>query len=151
MPLRETFFFCVVGVSTIVIGSFERGLGLPISILTPLLALKYRGGSLFRFSFCLGDLLRVASIAAASLAKISGDFSFCYPFPRLPVESPVVAVLWLPVEIVFCLPVEIVCWLPAEPVFPDLACLAGGAFSLICAVVSLGVPLLVWTFSFLSA
>jgi len=138
--------FCLAFVSLMTIFSFVCGLGLPTFIRVLLLALKYMEGSLFQFSFCLGDVLRVASIVAASLAKISGDFSFCCPFPRLPVESPVVAVFWLPVEAILYLPVETVCWLPVEPIFPDLACLAGGAFYLTCVVVSLGVPLLVWTF-----
>jgi len=38
------------------------------------------------------DVLRVASTVTASLAKIPANFSFFCPFPRLPVESPVVAV-----------------------------------------------------------
>jgi len=95
--------FCLAFVSIMTIFSFVCGLGLrrlPTLIRVLLLALKYMEGSLFHFSFCLGDVLRVASTAVASLAKISGDFSFCCPFPRLPVESPVVAVFWLPVEIV---------------------------------------------------
>jgi len=46
------------------------------------------------------DVLWVASTGAASLAKISANFSFCCPFPKLPVESPVVAVFCLPVETV---------------------------------------------------
>ena len=93
--------FGVVGVSAIIIGSFNSGWGLPVLILTLLLALKYSGSSLFCFSFYLGDVLRVASTAVASLAKISRDFSFCCPFPRLPIESPVVAVFGLPIEAVF--------------------------------------------------
>ena len=60
------------------------------------------------------DVLRVASTGVASLAKISANFSFCCPFPKLPVESPIVVIFWLPIEVVF----------------PDLGCLAGGAFSL---------------------
>jgi len=44
------------------------------------------------------DVLRVASTGATSLVKISANFSFCCPFPKLLVESPVVAVFWLPVE-----------------------------------------------------
>jgi len=66
----------VVGVSTIVIGSFDGGWGLPVLILTLLLALKYKGVSLFCFSFGLGEVLRVANTTAASLARISVDFSF---------------------------------------------------------------------------
>ena len=61
----------VVGVSTIVIVSFHGGWGLPVLILTLLLALKYRGVSLFHFSFGLGEVPRVASMAATSLARIS--------------------------------------------------------------------------------
>lgn len=56
-------------------------------------------------------VLRVASIGAASLAKISANFSFCCPFPKLHVESPVVVVFWLPVETIS--------WLPIETVFLD--------------------------------
>jgi len=108
-----------------VIGCFDGGWGLLVLILTLLLALKYSEGSLFRFPFCLGDVLRVASTTVASLAKILGDFSFYCPFPRLPVESPILTIFWLPVEAVFWLPVEMVCQLPVEPVFTDLACLAG--------------------------
>jgi len=84
-------------------------LGSTVLILTLLLALKYSGSSLFHFSFCLGDVLRVASTAAASLEKISGDFSFCFPFLRLPVESPIVAIFCLPVEVVFWIPLETLC------------------------------------------
>ena len=83
--LEGDLSFGVVGVSTMVIGSLDGGWGMPVLILTLLLALKYRGGSLFHFSFGLGDVLRVANIAATSLAKILADFSFCCPFPGLPV------------------------------------------------------------------
>jgi len=140
----------VVGVSTIVIGSFDGGWGLPVLILTLLLALKYRGVSLFHFSFGLGEVPRVASTAAASLARISADFSFCCPFSGLPVESPVVVGFWLPVEAVFKLPVEIAFWFPVEADGTVLACLAEGAFSFSLAEVALGVPSLAWTFSVLS-
>lgn len=102
------FSFCVVGVSTIVIGSFDYGWGLPVFIRMLLLALKYMEGSLFHFPFCSGDVLRVARTAATSLARISGDFSFCCPVFRLPVESPVLTIFWLPVETVSMFPVEIV-------------------------------------------
>ena len=99
--LEGDLSFCVVGLYTIVIGSFDGGWGLLVLILTLLLALKYMEGSPFRFPFCFGDVLRVASTATASLAKISGDFSFCCPFSRLPVESPMLTVFCLPVEMVF--------------------------------------------------
>jgi len=79
----------------------------------PFLALKYSGSSLFHFSFSLGEVLRAASTAATSLARISTNFSFYFPFSELPIESPV-ADFWLPVEAVFTL--------------PDLACMAGGVF-----------------------
>lgn len=46
------------------------------------------------------DVLRVTNTGSASLAKISANFSFYCPFPKLPVESPVVVVFWLPVETV---------------------------------------------------
>ena len=131
----------VVGLSKIVIGSFDGGWGLPVLIFTLLLALKYRGVSLFRFSFGLGDVPRVASTAAASLARISANFSFCCPFSGLSVESPVVAGFWLPVEAVFKLPVEIAFWFPVEADGTVLACLAEAV---------LGVPSLAWTFSVLS-
>jgi len=133
-----------------VIGSLDGGWGLPVLILMLLLALKYSEGSLFLFPFYLGDVLRVARKATTSLAKMSGDFSFFCPFPRLPVESLVVTIFWFPVEAIFWLPIETVYRLPVELVFTDLACLARGAFSLTCVVVSLGVPSLVWTFSVLS-
>src|ERR1700728_835537 len=95
----------VVGVSTIVIGYLDGGWGLPVLILTLLLALKYRGVSLFRFSFGLGGVLRAASTTASSLARISADFFFCCPPFGLPVESPVAVAFWLPVEVVFNFPV----------------------------------------------
>jgi len=138
--LEGDLSFGAIGVSIIVIGSFDGGWGLPVLILTLLLALKYRGVSLFHFSFCLGDVLRVASTAAASLARISADFSFCCPFFRLPVEMPVVAGFWLTVEVVFGLPVEMAFWLPIEPVSTVLAYLAEGALSFNLAKATLGVP-----------
>src|SRR5271168_1866617 len=96
----------VVGASTIMIGSLDGGWGLPVLILTLLLALKYKGVSLFRFSFGLGGVLRAASTATTSLARISADFScYCSPF-ELPVESLVVVAFWLPVEAIFNFPVE---------------------------------------------
>ena len=94
----------------------------------PFLALKYSGISLFHFSFGFGDVPRVVSIVVASLAIISADFSLCCPFSELPVESPVVAGSWLPVEAVFCLPIE--------TNFPDFACMAGGVFFFNFAMVS---------------
>jgi len=99
--LEGDISFGVACVSTIVMGSFDGGWGLPVFILMLLLALKYMEGSLFRFPFCFGDVLRVASMTAASLAKISGDFSLCCPSSRLPVESPVLTIFWLPIEMVF--------------------------------------------------
>lgn len=78
--LEGDLSFCVAGVSTIVIGSFDGGWGLLVFILTLLLALKYMESSLFRFPFFFGDVFRVASTTAASMAKISGDFSFCCLF-----------------------------------------------------------------------
>lgn len=90
--LEGDLSFYVVGVSIIVIGSFDGGWGLPVFILMLLLALKNMEASLFHFAFCFGDVLRVASTAAASLAKISGDFSFCCIVSRLPVESLVLTV-----------------------------------------------------------
>ena len=132
----------VVGVSTIVIGSFDGGWGLPALILTLLLALKYKGASLFHFSLGLGEVLRVASTATASRARISAVFSFYVLFSGLPVESPIVADFWLRVEAVFNFPVE-----------TDgtvLACLVEGAFFFSLAVAALGVPSLAWNFSVLS-
>jgi len=66
-----------------------------------LLALKYMEGSLFHFPFFFGDVLKVANTVATSLAKISGDFSFYCHVSRLSIESPVLTVFWLRVEIVF--------------------------------------------------
>jgi len=86
----------VVGISTIVIGSSHGGWGLPVLILTLLLALKYKGVSLFHFSFGLGQVLRAAITAVASLSRILIDFSFCCLFSGLHVESPVVVGFWLP-------------------------------------------------------
>lgn len=106
--------FCLAVVSPIVIGSFDYGWGLPAFIRMLLLALKYMEGSLFRFPFYCGDVLKVASTTAASLAKILGDFSFCCSVSILPVESPVSTVFRLPVETIFGLPVEIVFRLPVE-------------------------------------
>jgi len=76
--LERDLSFCVAGMSTIVIGSFDGGWRLLVFILTLLLALIYREGSLFCFPFCFGDVLRVASTAAASLVKISGDVPFVF-------------------------------------------------------------------------
>jgi len=75
-------------VSSIVIGLLDGGCGLPVFILTLLLALKYRGISLFHFSFGLGGVLRAASMVAASLSRISALFSFGFLFSGLPVEGP---------------------------------------------------------------
>jgi len=141
--LEGDLSFCVAGVSTIVIGSFDGGWGLPVFILMLLLALKYMEGSLFHFPFFFGDVLRVANTAAASLAKISGNFSFCCPVSKLCVESLVLTVVWLPIEMVF--------WLPVGTVFTVLVCLARGAFPFNFAMVALGVSSLSWTFSVLSA
>jgi len=140
----------VVGVSTIVIGSFDGCWGMPVLILTLLLALKYRGVSLFHFSFGLGEVLRVVSTVAASLARILADFSFSYLFSGLPIESVVVAGFWLPVEAVFKLPVEIAFWVDVEADGTSLAYLAKGAFSFSLAEATSGVPSLAWTFSVLS-
>ena len=128
------FSFCVAGVSTIIIGSFDCGWGLLVFIRMLLLALKFMEGSLFRCPFCFGDMLRVASTAAASLAKISGDISFCCSVSMLPVESLVLTVFWLPVETVFTISIY----------------LATGVFSFNFVVVALGVPSPAWTFSVLS-
>ena len=130
--LEGDLSFCVAGVSTIMIGSFDGGWGMPVFIQMLLLALKYMEGSPFRCPFSFGDVLRVAITAAASLAKISGDFSLCCPFSRLLAESSVLTI--------FCLPIETIFWLPVEKVFTVLACLAGGAFSFDFSVVALGVP-----------
>ena len=139
--------FCFDGVSTIVIGPLDCfSFGMPVLILVLLLALKYMEGSLFRFSFCFGDVLRVASIVAASLAGTSGDSSFPCPFSRLPVESLVLTIFWLPVEAVFGIPLEVAFWLPVEPVCTVLACFARGAFSFSLAMAALGVPSLAWMF-----
>jgi len=140
----------VVGVSTIVIGSFDGGWGLLVLILTLLLALKYKGVSLFHFSLGLGEVLRVASTATASLARISAEFSSCCLFSRLSVESLVVVGFWLPVEVVFNLPVETSFPVPVEADGIDLAYLAKGALSFSLAEATLGVPLPTWTSSVLS-
>ena len=125
------------------IGSFDCGWGLRVLICMLLLALKYMEGSLFRFPFCFGDVLRAASTAAASLAKISGDFFFCCSVSMLPVESPVSTVFMLHVEKIFMLPVETVSTVSV--------CLAGCVFPFNLCVVALVVPSFVWTFSVLSA
>ncbi len=70
--------FGLVVVSSMAIGSFDCGWGLLALIYVLLLALKYMEGSLFHFPFCFGDVLKVASTIAASLAKISGDFPFLF-------------------------------------------------------------------------
>jgi len=80
--------FCLVVASSMIIGSFDYGWGLPTLILVPLLALKYMEVCLFLFPFCFGGVLKTTSIATASLANISGDFSSCYSFSLLPVEIP---------------------------------------------------------------
>ena len=135
--------FCLVGVSTIVIGSFDCGWGLPIFICMLFLALKYMEGSLFHFPFFFGDVLRAASIATASLAKISGDFSFYYSVSMLPIESPVSTVFMLPIETFFMLPVEIVSTISVY--------LAGCVIPFSFYVVALVVPSFMWTFSVLFA
>ena len=140
--LEGDFSLGEVGVSSTVIGSLDGGWGLPVLILTLLLALKYRGISLLRFSFGLGEVLRVASTAATSQARILVVFSFCVLFSGLPVESPLVADFWLPVEAVFNFHVE------TDGTI--LACLAEGAFSFNFAEAALEVPSLMWTFSVLS-
>jgi len=80
-----------VGVSSIVIGLLDGGCGLPVFILKLLLALKYRGASLFRFSLGLGGVLRAASTVAASLSRIFSLFSFGFLSLGLPVEGLVSA------------------------------------------------------------
>jgi len=138
-------------VSKIVIGAFDDGWGLLVFIRMLLLALKYMEGSLFHFPFCFGDVLRAASTAAASLAKILGDFSLCCSVSRIPIESLVSTIFWLPVEMIFWIPIEIVFRLPVGTIFTALVCLAGGSFPFNFVMVSLGVSLLSWTFSVLSA
>lgn len=140
--LEGDFSFGEVGVSSMVIGSLDGGWGLPVLILTLLLALKYTGVSLFRFSFGWGEVPRVASIAAASLARISAIFSFGFPFLGIPVESRIVADFGPPVEVDFNFPVE------TEGTV--LACLAEGAYSFDFSETALGVPSMTWTFSVLS-
>jgi len=84
-------------------------------ILTLLLALKYRGASLFRFSLGFGGVLRAASTAAASLSRLSAFFSFGF------------FSLGLPVEVAFCFPVETGFGFPVETGFgTDLAGLSDG-------------------------
>lgn len=139
-----------VGVSTIVIGSFDGGWGLLVLILTLLLALKYKGVSLFCFSFGLGEVLRAASTTTTSLARISADISSCCLFSRIPVESPVVAGFCLPVEAIFNFPIETSFRVPVEADGTALAFLAEGALSSSFAEVALGVPLPAWTSSVLS-
>jgi len=102
-------------------------------------------GSLFRFPFCFGDVLKVASTIVASLTKISGDFSFCCFVSILLVET-VSTGFMLPVEIVFMLPVESVFILPVEAI---LVYLARCVFPLNSYLVALVVPSFVWTFSIL--
>lgn len=77
----------------------------------------------------------VASTAATSLAKISGDFSFCCSVFILPVESLVSTIFMLPVEIHV----------------PVSACFADCVFSFCFCVVSLAVTLFSWTCSALYA
>ena len=84
----------------------------------------------------------MASTAATYLATILAIFSSFFPFSGLPIESPVAADFWLPVEAVFDFPVE-----TGGTV---LACLAEGASPFDFNEVALGVPLLTWTFSVLS-
>ena len=76
-------------VSSMIIGSFDCGWGLPTLIHVLLFALKYMEVCLFHFPFCFGGVLKAASVAAASLANISGDFSSCCSVSMLPVEIPV--------------------------------------------------------------
>ena len=98
MILEGDFSLGEVGVSSMTIGLLDGGCGLPVFILTLLRALKYRGVSLFLFSFGLGGVLRPASTAAASLARISAFFSLGFTFSGLPVEDPVLVNFGLPVE-----------------------------------------------------
>ena len=135
--------FGLVVVSSMTIGSFDCGWGLPVFIRMLLLALKYMEGSLFCFPFCFGDVLRAASIAAASLAKISGDFSFCCSVSILLVESTMSTVFRFAVETIFMLPIE--------TVLTVSVCLVGCVFHFNFCVVALVVPSFVWTFSVLFA
>ena len=104
--------------SSIVIGLLDGGCGLPFFILTLLLALKYRGASLFRFSLGFGGVLRAASTATASLSRIFAFFSFGFLSLGLPVEGPATAD--------FCLPLEAGFGFPVETGGTDLASLADG-------------------------
>ncbi len=80
----------------------------------------------------------VASMAATSLAKVSGNFPIYSSVSRLPVESPM--------PTVFCLPVETTIWLPVETVFTVSVCLAGDVFPFNCGVVALVVTTPIWAF-----
>ena len=130
-----------VGASSIVIGLLDGGCGLPVFILTLLLALKYRGASLFRFSLGLGGVLRAASTVTTSLSRISALFSFGFLSLGLPVEGSVSADFWLPVEAVFSLPVE--------TGGTDLAGLADGVFLFGLGEAAFEVPIVTWACSVL--
>ena len=81
--------FFSVGVSSMKIGSFDGGWGLPTLILVLLLALKYMEVYPFPFPFCFVGVLNAASTAAASLANISGDVSFYCSFSSFLAALPI--------------------------------------------------------------
>lgn len=142
--IEEDLSFCLIGVSTIVIGSFDCGWGLPVFICMLLLALKYIEGSLFRFPFFSGVMLKATSTTTTSLVRISGDFSFFYSVFMLPIE----AVFGLPVEAVFRLPIEVGSRLPVETVS---AYLVDCVFPFNSCLVTSVVTSFVWAFPVLSA
>ena len=109
------------------IGSLDCGWGLPTLIRVLLLALKYMEVCLFLFPFCFGGVLKEASIVAASLANISGDFSFCCYFSMLLVDVPM------------------------STVFVYIVAISGCVFPFCFCVSILAVTAFIWGFSAFSA
>jgi len=124
-------------VSSMIIGSFDCGWGLPTLIRVPLLALKHMDVCLFHFPFCFGGVFKAASTVAASLANISGDFHSCYSISMLPIEASVSTVSTYTVTIsasvfAFCFGVTTV-------VMPAFTWDVSAFSALFCSLFSLGV------------
>lgn len=69
--------FFIVGASSMIMGSFDGGWGLPTSIMVLLQALKYIDVYLFLFPFWVAGVFNVARTVSASLASVSGGTSPC--------------------------------------------------------------------------
>ena len=97
---------------------------------------------LFRFPFCFGGVFKAVSIAAASLANISGDFPLCCSISMLPVEASLSTISTCIVAISgsifsFCFGLTIVAMLAFTWDVFSFSALLCSLFSLgVCSVVS---------------